>query len=99
MAESDLVYFDIAAVVVMLVSLGSFLVRHKTKTPANRVYLSVLILVLLTAVTGLAAEVYDKVGGATAHATSFQVYPPFFRGALQVSTTPCEALRHLPTWC
>lgn len=64
MAETDLVYFDIAAVVVMLVSLLSFLVRRKTRTPANRVYLSVLVLVTLTAMFALAAELYDAYGAS-----------------------------------
>ncbi len=86
MANSDVVYFDIAAVIVMLVSLGSFLLRRKTRTPANRVYLSALLLVLITAVIGLLAELYDVVYGLL-HAQAF-VEPaapaPAARQALQL---------------
>lgn len=85
MAEPDLVYFDIAAVVVMLVSLESFLIRRKTKTPANRVYLSAILLVTLTAVFGLASEVVGMLAPQAAHVSTADIeYPPIVRGGLQL---------------
>ena len=86
MAGQDLVYFDIAAVVVMLVSLISFLIRRRTRTPANRVYLAALVVMLLTAVVGLAAELRDLYMLAS-FGRPLQVdsaYPPVGRGAIQV---------------
>jgi EAL domain-containing protein (putative c-di-GMP-specific phosphodiesterase class I)/GGDEF domain-containing protein len=81
MAQTDLIYFDIAAVVVMLVGLQSFLVRRKTRTPANRVYLSALLLVLATATFALAAETYDLVLG---FAPTDAAYPSHARGLIQL---------------
>lgn len=86
MGESDLIYFDIAAVVVMLVSLVSFLIRLRTRTPANRMYLSALVLVTLTAFFGLTAEVYDIFFGSAnvESAVMANEYPPIGRGAVQL---------------
>ncbi|MDO4807202.1 MAG: EAL domain-containing protein [Coriobacteriales bacterium] len=86
MAETDLVYFDIAAVVVMLVSLVSFLIRRRTKTPANRVYLSTLVLVTLAATFGLVAELYDALNASALEAASSLPTsdPPVLRGMIQM---------------
>lgn len=73
MAETDLVYFDIAAVAVMVVSLVSFLIRRKTRTPANRMYLSLLVLVMLTAVFGLVAELLGAAESSAGYWGTIQV--------------------------
>ena len=59
MLQGDIIHFDIAAVVVMLVSLASLLFRNLTKGAANRVYLSCMVLVTLTTLAGLFGEMYD----------------------------------------
>ena len=85
MADSDLVYFDIAATVVTGVSLISFLVRRKTRTPANRVYLSILTLILLTASVGLMADVYDiVVANLASGSTPATSHPALARGLMQL---------------
>ena len=54
-----IIYFDIAAVVIMLVTLASFVLRGLTHGGANRVYISCMVLVTLTALAAVAGEVYD----------------------------------------
>lgn len=60
MASSCIIYFDIAAVVIMAVTLLSLILRGMTRGATNRVYLTCMILVLVTAVACLAGEVYDQ---------------------------------------
>ena len=64
MASTELIYFDIAATIVMAVSLMSFTFRLKARTPANRIYLSALLLVALTACAALVGDVYDLALGS-----------------------------------
>lgn len=64
MENSKLIYFDIAAVIIMAVSLMSFVYRLKARTPANRIYLSAILLVALTACAALAGDIYDQVLGS-----------------------------------
>ena len=59
MPQTDIIYFDIAAVVIMFVTVASLVFRGLTKGAANRVYLSAMTLLTLTALAGLAGEVYD----------------------------------------
>ena len=59
MPYTSIIYFDIAAVVIMSISLASLLLRNLTRGAANRVYLSAMILVTLTAASALAGEIYD----------------------------------------
>lgn len=59
MHNTVIIYFDIAAVVIMLISLASLLLRGLTKDAANRVYLSAMLLVTFTAAVALAGEAYD----------------------------------------
>ena len=47
MLQEDIIYFDIAAVVVMSVSLLSYLMRKLTQRPATRVYFASMVLVFL----------------------------------------------------
>lgn len=55
----DIIYFDIASVVVIAITLLSFLMRRLTNRPATRVYFAAMILVLVTAVVNLGGEIYD----------------------------------------
>lgn len=59
MAPTDVIYLDIAAVVIMAVTLMSMFFRHITKGPANRVYIVAMLLVLITAILCLAGELCD----------------------------------------
>lgn len=59
MQDNAIVYFDIAAVVIMLISLASLFLRGLTKDAANRVYLSAMLLVAFTAIMALVGEAYD----------------------------------------
>ena len=65
MAENDLIYFDIAAVIIMFVALTSFAFRLKARTPANRMYLSALVLVALNACASLACDLCGMGPGLT----------------------------------
>ena len=57
--HNAIIYFDIAAVIIMLFSFASLLLRGLTRGAANRVYLSAMGLVSLTAIAALAGDVYD----------------------------------------
>lgn len=59
MPQEDIIYFDIAAVVVMTVLLLSFLMRRLTNRPATRVYFASMLLVFFTAIACLGGEIYD----------------------------------------
>ena len=59
MPYEDIIYFDIAAVVVMVVTLFSFLMRRLTNRLSTRVYFACMILVLFTAIACLGGEIYD----------------------------------------
>ena len=54
MQHDAIIYFDIAAVVIMLISLASLVFRGLTKGAANRVYLTAMMLVTITAIVALA---------------------------------------------
>lgn len=60
MASSHIIYFDIAAVVIMAVTLMSLILRNITRGATSRVYLTCMILVTVTAVACLIGEVYDQ---------------------------------------
>ena len=57
--QFETIHFDIAAVVIMAVALASLILRRMTRGATNRVYLSAMVLVTLTAVTCLIGELYD----------------------------------------
>lgn len=59
MITSDVIHFDIAAVVIMAATLLSLLLRHMTRGATNRVYLACMVLVTLTASARLLGELYD----------------------------------------
>lgn len=59
MLQSGIIHYDIAAVVIMAVTLLSLVFRRITTGPTSRVYLSAMILVLATAVVLLCGELYD----------------------------------------
>lgn len=61
--DYDIFYYDVAAVVIMAVSLLSFVMRRRNKTPANRVYYSALLLVTFMSVLSLAGELFDAFMG------------------------------------
>lgn len=93
MASYDTILFDIAAVIIMGVTLLSLLLRHVTKGATNRVYLSCMVLVTITAVTCLLGEVCDLLlMPAIAQAGTAPDYPPAARDSL---TLAYYALRSL----
>lgn len=59
MSHISSIHFDIAAIVVMLVTLASLILRGMTRGATNRVYLTAMILVTITAITSLIGELYD----------------------------------------
>lgn len=59
MLQPGIIHYDIAAVVIMSVTLLSLIFRRITSGPTSRVYLSAMVLVLLTALALLAGELYD----------------------------------------
>lgn len=59
MADTELIYFGIAATVSMAVSPMSSTLRLKARTPASRTYLSALVLVALTTCATLVGDVCD----------------------------------------
>lgn len=63
MPHNAIIYFDIAAVVVMSISLACFLLQQITKDAANRVYLTALILVTITSAIALTGELFDSFVG------------------------------------
>ncbi|MBQ9043854.1 MAG: EAL domain-containing protein [Eggerthellaceae bacterium] len=79
---STIIYFDIAAVVIMLISLASLLLRGLTKGAANRVYLSAMVLVTLTACAALAGEIYDAIIGP-----SLVQYGPYVSEGTRIART------------
>lgn len=91
--SADIFYYDIAAVIVMAVSLLSFLLRRKTHTPANRVYFSVLLLVTLTTVFCLAGELFDEFYGRILFTNG--IHDHFLFCARSTSTLLYYALRSL----
>ena len=59
MTPPGIIHFDIAATVIMLVTLMSLILRHMTRGATNRVYLSAMVLVTMTALACLLGELYD----------------------------------------
>ena len=59
MPADAIIYFDIAAVVIMAVSLASLFLRNLTHGAANRMYMSAMILVTLTALAAVGCEACD----------------------------------------
>lgn len=91
--SADIFYYDIAAVIVMAVSLLSFLLRRKTHSPADRVYFSVLLLVTLTTVFCLAGELFDEFYGRILFKNG--IHDQFLFSARSTSTLLYYALRSL----
>lgn len=60
MTGSDVYFYDIAAVAIYFILLASILVRRRMFGPANRVFLSAVILAALTALAGLGADLFDE---------------------------------------
>ena len=58
-SPTDIAYLDIAALVIMGLTLMSLFMRHITKGPANRVYIVAMLLVPATAALCVAGEFYD----------------------------------------
>ena len=88
MADTKLIYFDIAAVIVMAVSLMSFVFRLKARTPANRKYLSALLLVALTACVALAGDIFDQVLGSLGDSAT----APHLRSLIEVAYLTLKSL-------
>ena len=65
MSSNAIIYFDIAAVVIMAFSLSSLMFRGLTRGAANRVYLTAMVLVTVTAAVALGGEVYDALIAAS----------------------------------
>ncbi len=59
MQTGTIVYFDIAAVVIMMIALASLLFRKLTHGAANRVYLTCMVLVTVTALCAVVGEALD----------------------------------------
>ncbi len=59
MPADAIIYFDIAAVVIMAVSLASLFLRDLTHGAANRMYMSAMVLVTLTALAAVGSEACD----------------------------------------
>ena len=78
MQDSVVIYFDIAAVVIMVVTFASLVLRRITSGPTSRVYMSAMSLVLVTAVVCLVGEVYDLYAASTQTA----INTPAWREAL-----------------
>lgn len=55
----NLIYFDIAAVVIMLITITTLIMRGMTRGATNRVYLVSMVLVTVTAIVSVAGEVCD----------------------------------------
>ena len=55
------IQFDVAAVIVMLVTLASLILRGMTRGATNRVYLTAMVLVTITALASLGGGIYDAV--------------------------------------
>ena len=59
MPQLDAIHFDVAALVVMLVTVASLYLRHMTRGATNRVYLTAMVLVLATVLARLGGELYS----------------------------------------
>ena len=59
MLQPGIIHYDIAAVVILAVTLLSLIFRGITSGPTSRVYISVVALTLLTALVVLTGELYD----------------------------------------
>ena len=74
MPYNEIIYFDIAAVIIMAVSLFSLVFRGLTRGSANRVYLTAITLVTITAVLALAGDVYDAfIAASLTHGISVEI--------------------------
>ena len=91
MPQDDIIYFDIAAVVVMVVALLSFLMRRLTQRSATRVYFAALILVLFTAIACLSGEIYDFLMKPLLESNRIQ--PQYFEAGRSALTLIFYALR------
>lgn len=58
--QDAIVYFDIAAVVVMFVAMGSVLIRKVTHGPAYYAYFSLVALITLTCLASMFSQLYDN---------------------------------------
>lgn len=79
-------YYDIAALAVTSVTLLSIVLRRVIRGPANRVFFSAVILVLLTTLAGLGCELYDEFLGPflAEHRLMDPAYPHVARSAMQL---------------
>ena len=93
MPPDDIIYFDIAAVVVMAVCLLSFLMRRFTNRPATRVYFASMVLVLLTAIACLGGEIYDAFIGPFLLSSGI-IAPQYFIAGRSALTLLFYALRN-----
>lgn len=86
MAEPDIYFYDISAVVVFVFLLLSILIRRQMHGPANRVFLSAVILAALTAAAGLGGDLYDALLGPllSHHDAGIQSYPTLLRSSVQL---------------
>lgn len=64
MSGTTIICYDIAAVVITSICIASLIIRHKLSGPVNRVYFTTMVLVLITALASLGAEVFDEIFGA-----------------------------------
>ena len=86
MLQPGAIHYDIAAVVIMTVTLLSLILRRITSGPTSRIYLSVMSLVLVTAFALLGSEfadLYSSTHAATAGAVG-SGDPPSARDALML---------------
>ena len=73
MSQTSIIYLDVAAVAIMLVSLASILLRGLTKGPTNRVFLAVMIVVTIAAISALFGEFFDDyIGPAIAQGNQIE---------------------------
>ena len=94
MPQDDIIFFDIAAVVVMVVTLLSFLMRRLTQRPATRVYFVSLLLVLVTAIACVGGEIYDFFLGPVLLKSNL-IPPQCFEAGRSAITMSFYALRSL----
>ena len=93
MTSPSLIYFDIAAVVVMLITILSLVMRRMTRGATNRVYLVSMALVTLTALVNIFAETHDllcfsQTGTISAGASPFRDTLSLIYYALRSLTAP-----------
>ncbi|MDO4807173.1 MAG: EAL domain-containing protein [Coriobacteriales bacterium] len=58
--QDAIVYFDIAAVVIMFVAMGSVLIRKVTHGPTYYTYFSLVVVITLTCLASMCSQLYDN---------------------------------------